>query len=105
MKKSKIQWHKPFFLAMALIGAAGMGCSHPQVQPTPYDSVTVDRPNPEHTIIVLNGSCSMDEGGKRKTASTDKKDDSVTENGKTYYFSSIAERDRFLQKYMANSRY
>ncbi len=107
METKKIRQFRRPFLGVALIGALGAACSHAPVAP-PYDSVSVDRSDPGRTVIVLNGpsgACVPPPPIKRRDPAQERKADSVTENGTTYYFSSDADRDRFLQTYEANSRY
>ena len=105
MRKYQTQTYGLLSAAVFLLALMGTGCSHSQIQPQPpYDSVAVDRSNPDQTVIVLNGKCA-DEAGKNHDQCVEKKSNSVTRDGKTYYFDSAADRDRFIETYSANSRY
>jgi hypothetical protein len=96
---------KPYgslFLAAVCIAVSGASCSHSATE-KPYDAVVVDRSNPEHTVVEFNGACAAGvEQGKFDVQG--KKDYSVTADGKTYYFSSAAARDQFMQNFAVNSR-
>jgi YHS domain-containing protein len=79
------------------LGALAAGCSHaPTAQP--YDSVVVDRSDPQKTVVEFNGACAqgVSEGHLNVQG---KKDYKVTQDGKTYYFSNAEARDRFLKDY------
>ena len=90
------------FLAAVFIAVSGAACSHSATE-KPYDSVVVDRSNPEHTVVEFNGACAAGvQQGKYDVQG--KKEYSVSQNGKTYYFSSAAARDHFMQNYAENSK-
>jgi YHS domain-containing protein len=97
-----IRPYGPLFLAATLIAVSGVGCSHSATE-KPYDSVVVDRSNPEHTVVAFNGACAAGvEQGKYDVQG--RKDYSVTSDGKTYYFSSAVARDRFMENFAENSK-
>jgi exopolysaccharide biosynthesis protein len=86
-----------------------LGCSHAPLD-LPDGTVIVNNTNPKHTIVEFNAACPAGPSHAAQNldkfdSSTAKKQGFVVEDGKTYYFSSEAERDRIMQDYAANSRY
>jgi YHS domain-containing protein len=97
-----IKTYGALFLTAGLIAVSGAACSHPATE-QPYDSVVVDRSNPQHTVVEFNGACA----GAVQQGRYDipgKKEYSVTRDNKTYYFSSVQARDNFMRNYADNSR-
>jgi hypothetical protein len=102
----KFKTYGQLSLATAILGFLGMSCSHAPVG-QPYDSIVVDRSNPDHTVVVLNGVCGPAASAKENVNSTteSRQPGSVTQDGKTYYFSNDSDRDRFFEAHAINSRY
>ena len=81
---------------------SGFACSSSPTAP-PYDSVVVDRSNPQKTVVQFNGACAGGVASGRYDV-PGKKDFAVTQDGKTYYFSSAEARDRFMEDFQTNAQ-
>lgn len=103
----RIRTKKKSMARASLIGAAltifGGGCAATTPTAPPYDSVVVDRSNPEKTVVEFNGACANGVANGRYDVQG-KKDYSVTRDGKTYYFSSAEARDRFMEDFQSNAQ-
>jgi YHS domain-containing protein len=100
--KTHVKSYGALLCVTALIAVSGVSCSQPAPD-KPYDSVVVDRSNPEHTVVEFNGACAAGvQQGKYDIPGV--KQYSVTQNGKTYYFSSASARDHFMQNFAQNSK-
>jgi hypothetical protein len=86
----------------ALLGTFAGSCSQ---APTtkPYDAVVVDKSDPHHMIVEFDGACA-DSVKQGKYDVKGRKEYSVTENDKTYYFSTASARNDFMRDYADNSR-
>jgi YHS domain-containing protein len=101
--KKQIQIYGPLFLATAFLAISGASCASSPTSEKPYDSVVVDRSNPQKTIVEFNGACAAGvEQGKYDVQGS--KEYSVTSGGKTYYFSSASARDQFMDNFAENSK-
>jgi hypothetical protein len=65
----------------------GSSCASSTPTAAPYDSVVVDRSNPQKTTVQFNGACAGGVASGRYDVPGNK-DYAVTRDGKTYYFSS-----------------
>ena len=81
----------------------GSGCAATTPTAPPYDSVVVDKSNPNKTIVEFDGTCACGVSQGRYDV-PGKKEYSVTQDGKTYYFSSVAARDRFMEDFQTNAQ-
>ena len=90
-------------IVTAVLTTFSFGCAATTPTAPPYDSVTVDRSNPQKTVIEFDGACANGVANGRYDV-PGKKDYSVTQDGKTYYFSSAAARDRFMEDFQTNAQ-
>jgi YHS domain-containing protein len=84
-----------------LLALLGIACSSEPTAP-PYDSVIVDRRNPQRTVIEFDGRCTN--GVSVGNTSVQGKNYSLTQDGKTYYFSSEEAKDRFMKDFPSNAQ-
>jgi YHS domain-containing protein len=90
-------------IVTAVLSIFGFGCAATTPTAPPYDSVVIDRSNPQKTVVEFDGACANGVSNGRYDVQG-KKDYSVTRDGKTYYFSSEASRDRFMEDFQTNAQ-